>query len=96
MSRLYPGAGWPTGVALKMLDVDPALGTAIRHIRIRAGGRTPVFAIPGHTHLFVLQGKATLAVAGGTTANLNKYDYACLPQNLAVSVAAPYTGPRAK
>lgn len=98
MSRLYPGAGWPSGADLKMLDVDPALGTTIRQIRIRGGSRTPVFAIPGHTHLLVLQGKATLAVAGGTTTSLNKYDYAYLPENLAVSVTVPvpYTGPRAK
>src|SRR5207245_1686316 len=49
----YPTAGWPFGVDLKTLDVDPALGNITTMIRLRKGARTPAFGIAGDTHLFV-------------------------------------------
>jgi len=97
MAGLFPGAGWKQGIDLKMLDVDAALGTMIRQLRLRPGIQTPTFRIPGHTHLFVLQGSVTITAAGLNTIALKQNDYAFLPANFAVTLAnpKPYTGPGA-
>src|SRR6185503_4838749 len=94
MSGHYPGAGWKHGIDLKMLDLDVALGTTILQLRLRPGIQTPMFRIPGHTHVFVLQGSVTITAAGVNTTALQQNDYAFLPGNFAVSLANPkhYTG----
>jgi hypothetical protein len=89
MSLLYPGSGWAAGADLKLIDVDPSLGSAIRQVRLRPGKQTPPFRIPGHTHLFVLQGNATISPAGGGTFPMRKYDYAFLPEGFTVSLDNP-------
>jgi len=98
MSAAYPGAGWPNGIDIKMLDQDPKLGDTIEFIRIRPGKNTSVFRIAGHTHLFVLQGSATITPVGGSTTTMDKYTYAFLPENFAVSISNPtqYMGPGAQ
>jgi hypothetical protein len=95
MAALYPGAGWRSGTDLKMVDEDRALGTTIRQLRLRPGIQTPTFRIPGHTHLFVLQGSVTITADGVNTVVLKQNDYAFLPQNFAGTLAnpKPYTGP---
>lgn len=94
-SAIYTGAGWTDGVDIKLLDQDPGIGDTIEFIRIRPGKSTPVFRLAGHTHLFVLQGSATITPAGGSTSTMAKYSYAFLPENFAVTLAnpAPYIGP---
>ena len=88
-SALYPGAGWGSGIDMRMLDQDPAVGDTIRQVRLKLGAQTPLFRIPGHTHLFVLQGSVKITPAGGSTFTMNKYDYAFLPENFAVTLANP-------
>ncbi len=97
MWRLYPGGGWPNGVDLKLLETDTRVGNTTRLIRIRPGKRTPVFRIPGHTHLFVLQGGGDISPAGSTTVSLKKNDYAFLPENFVITLSNPksYAGPGA-
>jgi len=89
LSLNYPGAGWPEGIDSKLIDVDPTVGSTVRQVRLRPGKQTPPFRIPGHTHLFVLQGKATISLAGGATFPMRKYDYAFLPENFVVTLADP-------
>jgi glyoxylate utilization-related uncharacterized protein len=81
-----------------MLDQDPALGDTIRQLRLKPGTQTALFRIPGHTHLFVLQGSVKITPAGGSTLTMNKYDYAFLPENFAVTLQNPdqYDGPGAQ
>jgi hypothetical protein len=94
---VYPGSGWPAGVDMKILDENPEVGDTIRMIRIRPGKSTPVFRIPGHTHVFTLQGSATIAPAGSAPITVKVDDYAFLPENIAVTIANPaqYQGPGA-
>jgi len=96
-SAIYPGSGWPNGVDMKLIDVDPQLGDTIRLVRIRPGKTTPIFRIAGHTHLFVLQGSATITPAGSASISLKSDDYAFLPENFAVTLSNPkrYQGPGA-
>ena len=89
MSLLYPGSGWPEGVDLKLIDVDASVGSTIRQVRLRPGKHTPPFRIPGHTHLFVLQGNATISPAGGGAFPMRKYDYAFLPEGFTVTLDNP-------
>ena len=98
LSVLYPGADWASGIDMRMLDQDPAIGDTIRQLRLKPGTQTPLFRIPGHTHLFVLQGSVNITPAGGSTVTMNKYDYAFLPENFAVQLENPaqYEGPVAR
>jgi hypothetical protein len=89
VSAAYPGVGSTAGVDVKTLDVDSTTGTTIRQFRLRPGATMPSFRIPGHTHLFVLQGGATIQPAGGNSSPMKQHDYAFLPENFAVSVANP-------
>lgn len=95
MWRVYPNQGWPSGVFIKIMEKDPVAGNTARLVRIGPGRRTPTFRIPGHTHLFVLQGGAQVTLPGGTTVALKKYDYAYVPAGFALSIANPfrYDGP---
>jgi len=97
ISGLYPGSGWPDGIDLKLLETDPNAGSTVRQIRLRPGKQTPIFSIAGHTHLFVLQGSATITPAGADSITLHQNDYIFLPEGLTVTLANPeeYTGPGA-
>ena len=97
LSTIYPGAGWQQGIDLKLMEADPNLGDTIRQIRLRPGKKTPMFRIPGHTHLFILQGSVTITPAGSAPIVMNKYDYAFLPESFAVTLSNPeqYNGPGA-
>src|SRR5579864_7920312 len=59
VQALYPSGGWKAGFDSKLLDVDSSAGNTTRMLRLRPGVQTPPFRIPGHTHLYVLQGGAT-------------------------------------
>jgi hypothetical protein len=89
LSLLYPGAGWQSGVDIRMLDQDPAIGDTIRQLRLGPGTQTPPFQIPGHTHLFVLQGNVMILPSGGSPYAMKKYDYAFLPENFSVTLFNP-------
>ena len=97
LSVLYPNAGWQEGVDLKLLEVDSALGSTTRLLRLRPGKQTTLFHIPGHTHLFVLQGSVSITPAGSGTVTLHANDYAFLPENFVVTLSnpQPYEGPGA-
>ena len=89
LAALYPGSGWTPGTAMRMLDQDPAIGDTIRQLKMAPGEQTPTFRIPGHTHLFVLQGNVMILPAGGSPYALKKYDYAFLPENFTVTLFNP-------
>jgi hypothetical protein len=97
LSEIYPSAGWQWGVDLKMLEIDPAVGSTIRQLRLRPGKQTPLFRIPGHTHLLVLQGGVTITPARSAPIVLKKYDYVYVPQQFAITLSNPirYEGPGA-
>ena len=80
---------------MKPVDEDPAAGTIVQVIRLRPGKRTPLFRIPGNTHLAVLQGRVEITPAGGSTSTMRQNWYAYVPGGLAFSFANPrvYDGP---
>ncbi|MBI3895863.1 MAG: hypothetical protein HY313_08005 [Acidobacteria bacterium] len=98
MRKIYPGSGWPNGVDLKLLEADAAAGSTIRLLRLRPGTKTPLFRVPGHTHLYVLQGQTELAPANSSPVTLKANDYAFLPGNFVVKLSnpKPYDGPDAQ
>jgi hypothetical protein len=89
MSIAYPGAGWQEGIDVKPLEFDSTIGVTIRQLRLRPGTQSPPFRTAGHTHLFVLQGSGTITPLGGGSFNMNKYDYAFLPENFTVTLSNP-------
>jgi mannose-6-phosphate isomerase-like protein (cupin superfamily) len=94
VSVVYPGARWPDGADLKLIEVDSNAGSTVQQLRLRPGKRTPLFRIAGHTHLFVLQGSATITPAGSGPVTVQTNDYVFLPENFAFTIAnpAPYSG----
>jgi hypothetical protein len=89
MQQLYPGADWREGIDSKLLEIDPTVGSTARMIRLRPGLQTPSFRTPGHTHLYILQGGATITPAGGATFAMKQNDYAFLPEGFTVTLANP-------
>jgi hypothetical protein len=90
LASVYSAGKWAQGIDQKLLVGEPA-GVTIRQIRLRPGRQTPLIRSAGHTHLFVLQGSGTVAVAGGATLPMNKYDYTLIPENAAFTIADPVT-----
>ncbi len=95
MRRLYPGAGWPAGIDLKLLDRDTVAGNTTQFIRLRQGKSMPLFKITDNTHLFVLQGRVDIT-ANSKTTTMKPHDYAYVPRNFAITLSNPraYRGPR--
>ena len=89
VQALYPSGGWKAGFDSKLLDVDSSAGNTTRMLRLRPGVQTPPFRIPGHTHLYVLQGGATITPAGGGALTMKQSDYAFLPEGFTVTLANP-------
>jgi hypothetical protein len=89
LQLLYPGAGWQPGFDSKLLEVDPGAGNTTRMLRLRPGVQSPPFRIPGHTHLYVLQGGATITPAGGSPLTMRPNDYAFLPESFTVTLSNP-------
>jgi hypothetical protein len=90
LQSLYPAGGWPEGIDSKLLEVDSTAGSTTRMLRLRPGKQTPPFRIPGHTHLYVLQGGATITPVGGSALAMKQNDYAFLPEGFTVRLANPY------
>jgi len=95
--KKYPNAGWREGVDLKFIEEDPELRSTIQLIRLRPGKSTPLFTIPGATHMFVLEGQVDITPAGGTPSTLKQNWYAFVPNGFAISLSnpKPYRGPGA-
>jgi mannose-6-phosphate isomerase-like protein (cupin superfamily) len=94
--RKYPGAGWMSGVDLKLIDTDATTNnSSIQVMRMRPGTHTPLFSNSGSTHFYVMSGTVTLNVAGGASYLVPAGQYAFLPPGLAVTVtnARKYSGP---
>jgi len=83
------------GVDLKFIEEDPELRSTIQLIRLRPGKSTPLFTIPGATHMFVLEGQVDITPAGGTPSTLKQNWYAFVPNGFAISLSnpKPYRGP---
>jgi len=89
VQALYPSGAWEDGFDTKLLEVDSSAGNTTRMLRLRPGAKTPTFRIPGHTHLYVLQGSATITPVGGSALAMKQNDYAFLPEGFTVSLANP-------
>lgn len=89
MQQLYPSGNWHEGIDSKLLEVDSTVGSTARMIRLRPGLQTPSFRIPGHTHLYILQGGATITPVGGAAFTMKQNDYAFLPEGFTVTLANP-------
>jgi mannose-6-phosphate isomerase-like protein (cupin superfamily) len=94
MRKQYPGAGWQDGVDNKLIEYDSVAGNTTEYLRMRPGRQTPLFSLPGSTHLFILQGSVQLQ-ANGQTYTMNAKDYAYIPANFAFALFNPnqYNGP---
>ena len=95
--KKYPNAGWPQGVDLKLLEEDLTIPSTINLIRLRPGKATPLFTIPGATHLFVLEGQVDITPAGGAPSTMKQNWYAFVPNGFAITLSnpKPYRGPGA-
>ena len=97
MRKQYPGAGWPAGVDIKLLEEDRGIPSTIQLLRLRPGRRTPSFSLPARTHIFVLQGSAEITALGGSPTRMNPFWHAYLPAGFSISLSNPkqYQGPGA-
>jgi hypothetical protein len=95
LSDIY-GSGWAQGIDQRLIEVDNALGSMVRMIRLRPGRQTPPFVIRANTHIAVLQGGITIRPANGTPVSLTAKQYAFIPNGFAISLANPvtYSGPK--
>ncbi len=96
-SVVYPNAGWPEGVDIKILDQDLTVGNKAFLIRFRPGAYTPTFSFSANTHLFVIQGNSTIQPAGAAAQTFNLNYYAFVPSGFSLSISNPfpYSGPGA-
>jgi hypothetical protein len=90
-NKLYPGAGWQQGIDQRLVERDLALGSSVRLIRLRPGRRTPTFRIAANTHIAVLSGSVQIAASRGASTVLNKFHYAFVPNNFAITISNPRT-----
>jgi hypothetical protein len=96
LNQIYPDAGWPQGIDQRLIDVDQALGSTVRMIRLRPGRQTPPFLIRANTHIAVLQGSVQVKPVNGAAVTLKAKQYAYVPNGFAVTLANPvtYSGPK--
>ena len=95
LRRLYPNQGWPPGMDVKIIDVDPSTANTTQLLRLRPGTKTPRFSIPGNTHMFVLEGEVNITTAAGSSTLVKREWYSFLPANFSISISNPktYQGP---
>jgi hypothetical protein len=89
LKRAFPSAGWQEGIDIKMIEEDVELGSTARLLRIRQGRRTPTFRIPANTHIAVLSGSVILQPSDGMPVQLDRFQYAFVPPNLAITLSNP-------
>lgn len=98
LSKLYPSGGWVQGIDRKMIEDDTRLGVRVQIIRLRPGRTTPYFKVAANTHLWILNGSATITPAGGqptTIANTGCIQpcsgtvYAFVPNSFAIQISNP-------
>lgn len=89
LNRLYPGAGWQQGIDERLVERDTALGSTVRLIRLRPGRRTPTFRVAANTHIAVLSGSVQIAPSRGAATVMNKFHYAFVPSNFAITISNP-------
>ncbi len=89
LSQLYPNTGWEEGIDQKLIDEDTSLGATVRLIRLRPGRKTPIFRIAANTHLAVLSGSVQIAPPNGPGTTLNRFNYAFVPNNFAITLSNP-------
>jgi len=101
----YPGAGWPQGIDIKVIEKDVALNCSWQVIRLRPGRTTPLFRINANTHMWALSGGVTITPAGGTPTVIANPGcdqpcpgkiYSFVPPGFAIKLSNPavYDGPK--
>ena len=89
LNQIYPGVGWQQGIDQRMIERDLALGSTVRMIRLRPGRRTPTFRVAANSHIAVLSGSVQIAPSRGASTVMNKFHYAFVPNNFAITISNP-------